>query len=483
MTIIILSILLVLLRGYHLLSKDVNSWEPFLPPFVHSDLEKHQPLSIESLLLSPRQIHKSILNLGRLNTAALEKIRARTSGIECLSFVVIGGSVSTGHAHIKPMLTMNNMMRKKVSDDIPNGYNNSFSFFLETILNDYIVTKARNCRHVVYNHAVRGVGTSFWIDRIIASKVDKSDNFISHIENAVAIFIDTSLNGWKSNNETELLLQLIYSVNPHILIVYVGVSGTPPLHWNEEPTNNLAKQMDILLHYNISVLSIIDGLGPFHNDNVQYWFRNKYLVDDDVHPGIMGHKIIALFIFNFLMTYNQTYFNAPYESRKVSNSLKYWTKSDIDAYTQCVPIVFDFEKWNKSTTSHQYASISSGWKVFEDMPGKPGLIAYDIGENVTIRLPESSSSMKWGFIHVLLLQSYAHMGSIEVSLSRGNYHTNAIFNCLWNSKTSQSISQHLSYNVKKFKAAVGETILLLQIIPSVKTKDENKVKLNSLIVC
>lgn len=51
---------------------------------------------------------------------------------------------------------------------------------------------------------------------------------------------------------------------------------------------------------------------------------------------------------------------------------------------------------------------SGGWSVFEDVPGKPGLIANRTGEVVTylLRSEEAALSVRYGAVHVLLLKSY-----------------------------------------------------------------------------
>lgn len=84
----------------------------------------------------------------------------------------------------------------------------------------------KNGKHVVHDHCIRAVKTSFWIDHI-ASKISAQHPLIDDLKTFDLITIDTAVNDdcrgcdkTSIKTDTELLINLLHQINSKMTILY-----------------------------------------------------------------------------------------------------------------------------------------------------------------------------------------------------------------------------------------------------------------------
>lgn len=152
------------------------------------------------------------------------------------------------------------------------------------------------------------------------------------------------------------------------------------------------------------------------------------------------------------------------------------------------------------TTTEGFADglgfTSDGWKLAEDVPGKPGLIAEAVGARAVFRVPANLVELHVhaGVLHVFHLNSYQHTGVMVVNVSRlpssgglclqnASVLASRVIDCLWDTPTSVSVFDELAFGGTggwKPQGACLDLEVALEVVAAVPPRPNNKVKLFSL---
>ena len=183
---------------------------------------------------------------------------------ESLQVIVIGGSVSCGS---KLPMSTKHLIR----------YGNIF----QEMLNAVMKPKNRLNRHSVVLHCESGATTEEWAERITSGQITRKPSL------ADIVLIDTSVNdivevenGFhtqrKFQEQMELILYALQSF-PDLNIVVLGTSTRHGPWRGEIPRgDSLLSFADLCDKEEVTLLSVIDGLGPLTSKDAQLWWLYEF---------------------------------------------------------------------------------------------------------------------------------------------------------------------------------------------------------------
>jgi hypothetical protein len=177
---------------------------------------------------------------------------------------------------------------------------------------------------------------------------------------------------------------------------------------------------------------MVEAFLPINTPTTMQWLLNVYFADY-LHPAVLGHKLIASTI-----AYHLTTFPAPWHPTLLSLPSPTSTTSQLpplllpDPLSVSAALARVYTEGGcarlATTTAPAVAAVTSrvhGFSVAEDVAGKPGLLATEIGASITLRLAPNSSSTVWSFsangaasflVMVGYLASYDGMGLFDASV-------------------------------------------------------------------
>ena len=147
-------------------------------------------------------------------------------------------------------------------------------------------------------------------------------------------------------------------------------------------------------YYDLPHLSVTTALGPLHKSLARAWADVVYFQPskNQNHPTVYGHKVLAQLVANMVAgelaqppwNSNQAFF-APSSILEIEPL--FVEKSDLlRIVTANVLLHEDFAapNWQPRVAAREHAGTKvNGFKIAEDVPGKPGLIAADAGSTAT----------------------------------------------------------------------------------------------------
>lgn len=180
-----------------------------------------------------------------------------------------------------------------------------------------------------------------------------------------------------------------------------------------------AEHAAVTRHHDVPHVSVVDGLaGPAPSPAAVEWIARRFKADSH-HPTRLGHRIVAAAVLHLLHQHNASarWPRAPGLPHGDDVSFAYRPRpprfvprSWVDMYLRSNAYKANTARPGASFYREPLAqsSAAGGWNVFEDVPGKPGLIANRTGESVAYLLDsgEAAGSVRFGAVHVLLLKSY-----------------------------------------------------------------------------
>jgi hypothetical protein len=159
--------------------------------------------------------------------------------------------------------------------------------------------------------------------------------------------------------------------------------------------------------------------------------------------------------------------------------------ADVALYLHSHPLHIDPKK--------EPAVLNTGWSSMEDVKGKPGLIAFRVGETVVFALDAArlKKHARVGALHVQHLKSYEHMGTLQVTLThvdgdapQGCNATaqtvlaSVAVDCQWMNHVSEVIVESISFT----PPSAGCMCLNFTVAHSSVPRVENKIKLVGLVL-
>ena len=296
---------------------------------------------------------------------------------------------------------------------------------------------------------------------------------------------------------TEILINLLINLKHRPAIVYLGASTRGYTAWNTDiprDTDAVFAQVEVAKHYRIPYVSAVDGLGPFYTKELQEWFLNKFRSDNYCHVSILGHQILAHLFINLLFQHYWSlihpflpalHMQTPYGKIAPLHA----SRSEINMYLYSKPLHVSAIR---SSIRDYIAKITPGWRVYEDVKGKPGLIAHTPGEMIRFVLNTVVvlKHMHVGVLHISFLKSYEHMGIVSVNLfsvdetdvSRNPYNVSellaaTIVDCLWEKQVSEVVVIELVFNISSYRKR-----LLIELTIAATLRVDNKIKLLGFLV-
>jgi hypothetical protein len=197
---------------------------------------------------------------------------------------------------------------------------------------------------------------------------------------------------------TELLLRTLLSVNPTAAIIYLEVSNRLSVGYIkairrlpvEERTrgllnmscraNNFFPQEELVTkYYGVPHVSVSRALEPCASPQRTSWWITDFLCDD-IHPSVLGHEVVGRLISHFLLQAHWGRVLNPWpgaDGKLPSLPPMFSSQSENDMYQKSHPLHLrvceaGFEK--------DVRYKASGWRLYEDVKNKPGLIASHAGE-------------------------------------------------------------------------------------------------------
>jgi hypothetical protein len=158
------------------------------------------------------------------------------------------------------------------------------------------------------NHCRRGVGSSYWVDRML----DYKNNPKEEIYFADIIFVESAVNdevydhdfttedrynmdGDPVMQETEMLIRLLMLLPKKPYLIWVGASSK-----SRVPPKSIESQLAVTIPYMVPHIDIVHSFIPMITPLQQYWFDNIYKCDYQGHLTNTGSRILAFFVFTFL---------------------------------------------------------------------------------------------------------------------------------------------------------------------------------------
>eukprot|EP00199_Chlamydomonas_sp_CCMP681_P000700 CAMPEP_0119105920 /NCGR_PEP_ID=MMETSP1180-20130426/3752_1 /TAXON_ID=3052 ORGANISM="Chlamydomonas cf sp, Strain CCMP681" /NCGR_SAMPLE_ID=MMETSP1180 /ASSEMBLY_ACC=CAM_ASM_000741 /LENGTH=480 /DNA_ID=CAMNT_0007091101 /DNA_START=685 /DNA_END=2127 /DNA_ORIENTATION=+ len=451
-------------------------------------------------VISPAFMTKAIVNFGQLS---IGNMQSKLLNRSCLRIVVLGDSVTCGRS------------LNKTHPDRPDGKIDAWPGHLQTYLNSDMpcILDGVSSEHVVQNLAVSGKSTDHWVDATSVA-LRKKDEMGIALRSADIVIVETAVNDvnelvrntkdfekiapdLRIKQYTELLVNILLKYPNKPSMIWLGTSSRGV--WNgsrPRTTDAVAAHLPVTQYYSIPHISAVDGMGPLTTQDMIDWFKNVFRVDHCCHVTKCGHQIIAHLVTNLILGH---YLSAqqPLFPGQITPSYKkraplFVSQSEINVYLLSNPL--HIVTMNNADKGHRLTA-SPGWRAMEDVRGKPGFISNHTGDVVVFFLSpkEVVKHVVVGMLHVALLKSYEHMGTMSVEIFRAD-ETNGrcsdddkkeslgsqVIDCLWAKQVSEEEVVEVKFALVKAKQSC--LLIRVEIIASVPSRPENKVKLLGFVI-
>jgi hypothetical protein len=464
------------------------------------------------VVLTPEALFRGTLNYG--NSSMFARAHAKLASKKCLHVVAFGGSATVGAGNLG-----HDGLNRAGTTEAAAGLAHAFPAQLEALLNErYPCAPGHN----VTNLGRSGMTTLYWVERAqmyyATRELSGVDMFI--VETALNDMIDIS----HLSQRTEVLVQLLLSMNATdpAGIMYVALSSADEKLW--ESANPFGPGSDTALAhlvvtkpYGIPHMSLYDALGPWGTPERRHWWRTVYKYDD-THPTVLGHSLIAKQIsdmFHSVIESLGANTACLFKPHKYQVPAPLFVSPDELAAFFGTPLLVDFEHLPAN-----WLARAVGFELASDIPGKKpvGLLAHNVGAEATVLLPSDQwiPHIRAGLIDVMSLSSYNHMGSFILNASvvacdawasqGGSGIGSLLVDSLWGDHVSEGSVDTIKLT-PIWKNWNGETdwahksgalepvgeeerrrreesclALHFRVVESVPPREENKVKILSLLV-
>lgn len=400
-----------------------------LLPDLYASPSLFSPVTAE-LVLNPAALARGVLNFGEpeLFRPVHAKLVAR-SPPACLSVLVLGGSISQGHAYAP-----------ETHPDRPVALEDAWPVVLKNLLDDRFPCGHEG--HEVRNEARSAAGSDMHLDMVVAW----SSNASSPLRRADVVVVESAQNdlhdmagtadthldaGERALKYTELLVQrLLQSRSPPPGVLYLAASTRgrwDSLGWGgrQDAAHTHAR---VTRHYGLPHVSAVDALGPFVTPEQQAWLESVYKVDAIGHPTKLGHGACAALVMHQLLALLASVASpilaaAPAPPFSLPPTLLAVDPAELEMYATGRPLRVAAVNLGERGIDSQPTRLvapaeANGWEVRSDAPGKPpGLVATAVGSTVDVVItPDEAANIRWGKLHLLLLKSYERMGVLRVTL-------------------------------------------------------------------
>jgi len=460
----------------------------------------YQDTDATTSALDTSVMSKSIQNFGELSENTAIKLSSR----KCLRFVVLGGSVSCGYS------------TNKTDPGRPSGKQDSWPAFLQSYLDADLpcVDDGSASTHLVDNLAVYAKSSSHWLD-VVSVGLRNRNELGKAISSADIVVVETAVNdifdlGVGTNEGrifdtdlrirryTELLYFILLSYPNQPSLIWLGASTRTQ---KKEPWNGTIPRLTDAVHAHLAVtkphriphVSAVDGLGPFQTSETKQWFNFKFR-SDFVHLTVTGHQIVAHLMLHVIMEH----FRVACRPHKVRLTRKktpiFVSQSEIDSYLLSNP--YHIVTVQNADKVHRLTA-SPGWRAMEDVRGKPGFISNNTGDIVVFFLShkEVDKHCLVGMLHIASLKSYEHMGTMSVEIFRADEANGRCMNTatkerlgsqvidsLWEHHVSEEEVAEVRFDAARAQAHGSCLLIRVEIIDSVPSRLENKIKLLGLVI-
>lgn len=461
-------------------------------------------------------LHKSILNLAE-SSARMLSISQKLDAQRCLTFTVLGGSVSCGDG-----------VSKRYPQRECRGKPGSWPTFFEKHINERFPCSSHGKNsHEVQNLCEIAKGSEHWI-RLLTRR--KDTEFWTIVNRTNIFLIDASLNdpfgdgyvlGVPNSNrtmmQTEILTRLILSLEKKPTLLFLGASSQGHcddpddsrgcLDWGWEGrtrTDAVPHQLPIAKYYNVPFVSMIDAFGPFFSRELLDFWVNVCKIDRR-HLTVLGSKALAALAVNFFEVHVHSVRRPLFSGQpSVHDDLPPLLTLDertFSMYASSAAIeVNPVSGYCRAHRSHcGFQMESASFEVREDVPGKPGLIAQQVGDFVDFFLtPQllSKGGGSFGLLRMPVLMSYQQMGTFRVSLRRETaiptgcliddlsskksfslLLANATVDCLWDRQVSVAQAVELPFDPASLRENKHCLRVRIEIVDSQPRRTSNKIKL------
>ena len=426
------------------------------------------------LVLGPGALAQSVRSFG--DPAMFAGARAKLSQGRCPRFVVLGGSISCGHGAGNTSLPT-----------WPSGRGDAWPALFARLLKE-----AYKCEPELDNLCVPGQGSVFWTDRV-SGWMRAPDHPILRAD---VVLVETAHNDIeyaagrdahlvydeKVEAYNELLLGLLLRLPNKPAVAYVAAS-TRTMAWASRADDRLdttRQQTAVARHYDVALVSAVDGLGPFGTPARAAWFRDVFLFDVFGHPSKFGHAVVARLcanhFFNVIWALDLAPPDRPYAPPPRGLRVD---KADVDLYADAHPLRISAEDFKDA---RRWAGVrQSGWEVRADKPGKPvGFLAFAAGSAITFDVSPAdvAEHALAGALRIHYLKSYEHMGSFAVLVRADNSTlARASADGLWHDGSSLTRVLEVRFEVKPVVQA-----LHIELRVEERGRAENKVKITELFL-
>jgi hypothetical protein len=384
----------------------------------------------------------------------------------------------------------------------------------------------------VESWCARGVGSDAWIERLSVTRHDDP----KYLNSFDLIIMETSINDIEhkktdSGNRgqviqsTEVLIRILRSLESKPALLWLGASLRSMWRVDFEARENSTadavwRHRAVTVPYNIPQLSVPDSFLPLNTPEKEQWFFKMFRIDNP-HPTRWGHKLIAYFTMRFIevhlcMLLNRVSVSMPRHlpsSRLSSNAAYNHTSQHLPrpqalALPPPIYISDDVAKQYEKPFSCIHMGPSGrerrfldrflvkkmvhGFKVYEDVPGKPGLISDTTMSNFTIVIPTSNvrSVLRLGIAKVTYLISYENMGVFNLSVTSVSTGplgkemkntTSVLVDTLWSERASIAKTVDLKFPISSQdkQLTVAVTVAVVEATPK---RAVNKVKILSVML-
>ena len=294
---------------------------------------------------------------------------------------------------------------------------------------------------------------------------------------------ELQIQGW-----TELLARRLLALPSAPELVWVGAAwrewderairarGGPPFIYHACAVEAHAR---VLRHYGIEQLAMVYAVGDLAVEATRAWLAKVYF-NDQFHPTPLGHAMTASVLeYHLVDATNNTSGSASDDDPPALPPLLVVSDSQARVYAASA---FSRVELRDAAAAAPYLSSSDGFGVAEDVKGKPGFIANDVGNSATIRLPRLDRSSPTaganpGVVVVIgFLTSYEHMGcfrAVVAPCGGGSPIAEARIDGL----TAARVSVYETATLEGALPASGDECLELSVVVVDAGRTANKVKL------